>query len=272
MRSLLDGRYGTPLIISRRSHPLVKELQRLRDKPSPLRLFLEGPRLLQEALQASLPIELLVMSSAVKNQADLVKSFRATKMFSVSEAVFRSLSDVEEPQGILAIVRHPHWSWEQLCAKKPAPILILDGLQNPGNVAAILRTAEAAGAAGVITTPNTAHLFSPKALRGAMGSALRVPSLEHQPIEMIVSQLARNGYSLIGAALEGKNTHSYLDINWSEPHAVVLGQEGGGLSNAWRPHLQKTVTIPMEAPVESLNVAAAAAVLLYEGVRQRRKG
>jgi TrmH family RNA methyltransferase len=192
-------------------------------------------------------------------------------LIKVSKSVFRNISDVEEPQGILAIVPRPHWSWEVLCAKKPAPILILDGLQNPGNVAAILRTAEAAGAAGVITTPTTAHLFSPKALRGAMGSALRVPSIEHQPVETIVSQLREMGYTLIGAALEGKNTQAYTDIDWRQPQAVVLGQEGGGLSAAWNPHLQKTVTIPMEQPVDSLNVAAAAAVLLYEAVRQRRK-
>ena len=93
------------------------------------------------------------------------------RKFQVSETVFEAVSDVKCPQGILAVTGRPRAGWPDLLSRAPAPLVILDGIQDPGNLATIVRTAEAAGAAGVVTTPGTAHLFSPKALRGAMGSA-----------------------------------------------------------------------------------------------------
>jgi TrmH family RNA methyltransferase len=275
MRPLPHGHHGTPLIISRRTHPLVKELKLLRDQPTGKRIFLEGPRLVDEALQSSLPIELLVISTACK-KSDLRSQaeHQAQKTFTVAPAVFDAFSDVEEPQGILAIGRRPVWSWDQLLKKSPAPIVVLERLQNPGNVASIVRTAEASGAAGVVTTPGTAHLFSPKALRGAMGSTLRLPILEHVPIPVLIERLVSGGCQIYGTLIDRKNellaSFTYLDIDWTQACAFVLGQEGGGISDACTPHLQKQVTIPMQNPVESLNVAAAAAVLLYEAFRQRQ--
>ena len=269
MRPASDGQHGTPLIITRRQHPLLKELRDLRDHPHDTLLFLEGPKLVEEALQASIPLKTLIVSSSHKDRAGLLDraKARAGTTFSVSESIFRSVSDLVEPQGILAIGERPRWTWQDVTAKKPAPIIVLDGLQNPGNVSAILRTAEAAGAAGVVTTPRTARLTSPKALRGAAGSALRVPSLEHQTSETISKRLAEAGYTLYAADSAGGA--AYTEVDWKKASAIILGQEGQGLSGAWK---AAAVTIPMEKPVESLNVAAAAAVLLYEAARQRRGG
>ena len=257
--------------ITSRKNPLIMELAALRKEADPDLILLEGPKLVEEALKASLRIETLIIQEGARGWDDscqLVEGAkqRARRTLFVSESVFRALSDVEEPQGIAAVCRRPRWIWEQILAGKPAPILILDGLQNPGNVAAILRTAEAAGAAGVITTPETAHLFSPKALRGAMGSTLRLPSLEHKTVDEIVTRLKESTYSLLGSGPKGI---SYLKADWIQAWAVLLGQEGGGISPQWEPHLKQTVSIPMQPPVESLNVGAAAAVLLYEAFRQR---
>src|SRR5262245_47259141 len=140
--------------ITSRSHPIFKELRELRDKPSADSLFLEGPKLVEEALRASIPIKTLIYSADFRDATGVVHRAtpKAKQTYTVSDSIFRSLSDLVEPQGVLAIGEKPTWTWQQIFAKSPAPILILDGLQNPGNVAAVVRTAEAAGAAGVITT------------------------------------------------------------------------------------------------------------------------
>ena len=134
----------------------------------------------------------------------------------------------------------------------------------------MVRTAEAAGAAGVITTPQSARLFSPKALRGAMGSSLRLPILEHQPISLIAEKLSAAGYRILTTVSPSPDSLSYMDVDWQKAWAIVVGQEGNGLSAEWAGKSQCAVHIPMEAAVESLNVAAAAAILLYEARRQKQ--
>jgi TrmH family RNA methyltransferase len=274
MRPLLDGRHRTSLIISRRTHPLIKELRELRDHPHNDLLFLEGPRLLEEVLKTTLAIRTLIVSDKFKGSSELLgrAKARAEVTFTVEDSIFPSFSDVEEPQGLLAIGLRPRWSWDSIVERSPAPVIILEGLQNPGNIAAIARTAEAAGAAGIVTTPGTVHLGSPKALRGAMGSSLRLPSLEHIAIEEITDRLPRAGYRIYGtsADLGHKNSVLYNEVDWTHASAVVLGHEGGGLSKAWSSFIHQSITIPMHKPVESLNVAAAAAILLYESLRQRQ--
>lgn len=260
-----------PGIITSRRHALVEELRTIRDDQKSPFLFLEGPRLVQEALQSGQRIDILVWTPSADREPVLkaaVSGCRRT--FQVSESVFRAVSDVESPQGILAVIRRPQWEWKDLFNRAPAPILVLDRLQNPGNLASIIRTAEAAGAAGLVTTPGTARLFSPKALRGAMGSTLRLPSQEHRPTPEITSKLKNASYTLVAATLSSKEKSaiSYTQLDWHMPRAVLLGQEGCGFSADWEPFIEKYVYIPMQSPVESLNVAAAAAILLYESARR----
>ncbi len=250
---------------------MVKEVQAIRDDVSSTSAFLEGPRLVEEVLKSKLSIQTLILALGLP-PSPLIDDARrhSKKMFRVSESVFLALSDVRAPQGIIAIVERPAGSWQTLLARRPAPVIVLDGIQDSGNAAAILRTAEAAGAAGVVTTPGTARLFSPKALRGAMGSTLRLPILEHQSVETIIENLRSAGVGLLGTVSEPSAQSgapvaiNFTSVDWSQPWAIVLGQEGQGLSLAWEPALSKTIFIPMSPPVESLNVAAAAAILLYE--------
>jgi TrmH family RNA methyltransferase len=178
---------------------------------------------------------------------------------------------VRSPQGILAIARRPLWDWKNLFGRAPAPIVILDGIQDPGNVATIVRTAEAAGAAGIVTTPETASLFSPKALRGSAGSSLRLPILEHRDAEEIICALRVAGCGILAADAQNgpEGAVSYSHVDWTKPWAIVLGQEGSGLSAGWQ--AARRVFIPMKPVVESLNVAAAAAILLFEFHRQREQ-
>jgi TrmH family RNA methyltransferase len=260
-------------LISSRQNPLVKELQAIAEDRNSRFMILEGPRLVEEVLKSPLSVDILVWTTAA--EADPVVSLvqpKAKRLCRVSSAVFEALSDVKSPQGILAVVERPRWTWDDLLKKKSSPLVILDGLQDPGNMATILRTAEAADASGVVTTPGTVRLFSPKALRGAMGSTLRLPILEHLEIQAIVGPLQKAGYTLIGTAagaLSAIPTSSYTALDWSKPCAIVLGNEGQGLSKAWSSHLAINVQIPMQVSVESLNVSAAAALLLYESYRHR---
>lgn len=260
------------LTITSRQNPFVKQLQSIRDDRSSPLIFLEGPRLVQEALLSHCVIEMLVVSQQFPETSflDPIRA-RARQHFKVSDQVFKAVTDVENPQGFLAIVRRPVWSWNDLRKRSPAPFLILNGLQDPGNAASIVRTAEAAGAGGVITTPKTAHLFSPKAVRGAMGSTFRLPLLEHRSLEEIMKELRAADYSLVGAAVREADPDAvwHTKMNWKKPWAIVLGQEGQGLSADWEKHLDKRVHIPMAEPVESLNVSVCAAILLYESLRQR---
>ncbi|MFA5975107.1 MAG: RNA methyltransferase [Elusimicrobiota bacterium] len=259
-------------VISSRRNPLLKELQAVRDDPDAPFLFLEGPRLVQEALAAGCPIEKLVASESFQENP-LLETLRAKskQVYHVSDSVFKVVSSVDSPQGLLVIAQKPSWQWNDVARRAPLPLVILDGLQDPGNAASIVRTAEAAGVSGLVTTPGTARLYSPKALRGAMGSSLRLPILEHRPVEEIVAQAGKLGFSFVAAMASSKNADSvsYLQIDWTGPLAIILGQEAGGISPSWTPLIQKTIYIPMQPPVESLNVASSAAILLYESFRQR---
>jgi TrmH family RNA methyltransferase len=259
-------------LISSRQNPLVKELQAIRDDRDSSLMFLEGPRLVEEVTRAHQPVEILVWTTAAEiDPVVFAVQKQAKKLCRVANSVFEAVSDVKSPQGVLAIMKRPEWAWKDLLAKSPRPILVLDGVQDPGNMATMVRTAEAAGAAGLVTTPGTARLFSPKALRGAMGSTLRLPILEHQAVDDIAKELKTAGYPLIGTASQTASTIiPYSKFDWTQPAAVILGHEGQGLSKSWGPHLTSFVHIPMQSPVESLNVAAAAAVLLYEAYRQRQ--
>ena len=255
-----------PEVISSRLHPLVKELRDIRDGRSAPLLFCEGPRLVQEAMNSRKTIDILVWTPSHAKDSILESAMAVSRRsFQVTETVFLAISDVESPQGILAVTDRPTAAWENLVRQAPAPIVILDGLQDPGNLATIVRTAEAAGAVGVVTTPGTAHLYSPKALRSAMGSTLRLPCLEHQLVSEIHGVLNKASYRILAAVMSDKRPSvAYTSIDWKQPNALLLGREGRGCSPDWDPIINAWVHIPMRPPVESLNVAAAAAVLLYE--------
>lgn len=256
--------------ISSRANPVVKELRGVRDGEEPSRVFLEGLHLLQEVLKSGLAIETLVIATGrdgVKltgsQEEELSQAAaKANQVLEVSSSVFQAVSDVDSPQGVIAICARPSATWEIFIARKPAPIIVLDGIQDPGNAGAIVRTAEAAGAAGLVATPGTAKLYSPKALRASMGSSLRLPIIDKGSIAEIAKTLKDAGYGVLGATSRPEAA-LYTTVDWKQPWAIVLGQEGRGLSDGWQPHISKHIKIPMKKEVESLNVAAAAAVLLY---------
>jgi TrmH family RNA methyltransferase len=253
-------------VIRSRSNPLIQEVIAIRDGESAESLFLEGDKLIQEAIKSGYVIEKL-LTTDLEFDADIP----ATRKFQVHTSVFSSLSAFKEPQGILGIASKRVSSWERLFQTSQRPYLVLDGIQDPGNCAAILRSAEAAGCSGVVTTVGTARLFTPKALRGAMGSSLRLPILEHISVDEIVQAFRPHHISFYATSSHADQAPLlYTDPSFHEPVALVFGNESKGISGAWKPYLTGTVRIPMEDGIESLNVGAAAAVLLFE-LKRRRK-
>jgi TrmH family RNA methyltransferase len=181
-----------------------------------------------------------------------------------------TISYTKTPQGIILLAKQPESGKASLEVSDGRPPLkvILHGINNPVNVGAILRSAEAAGATGAITTANTADPFSPKSLRGAMGSAFRLPIWKGATYNDALSWCAVHKIKTVCADVKAKDL--YTDIDWTTPRALIVGPESTGLSPEEVAAADEAVRIGMRGEVESLNVGVAAGILLYEAARQRR--
>ncbi|MBQ8116906.1 MAG: RNA methyltransferase [Lachnospiraceae bacterium] len=189
----------------------------------------------------------------------------------VSEEVFRKMSDTQSPQGILAVLRQPEYDLQEILQKSikkhPFLFMILENLQDPGNLGTIMRTAEGAGVTAVIMSSTTVDLFNPKVIRATMGSVYRVPFLYEDNLIDTLRILHENGVRSYAAHLQGKNY--YDSFSFREPTAFLIGNEGNGLTDELAQAATAYLKIPMEGRVESLNASVAAALLMYEAHRQR---
>jgi len=256
--------------ITSRDNSLLRQVRAVRDGKIEEQIYVEGLRLCEEALRSQLEIEAVVVSEELLRKervAGVIEELsRASKRFaSVSEKLLESVSYTKTPQGIVVLARRPEASELQLGSK---PLLVvLHQINNPVNVGAILRTSEAAGAAGVITTKNTSDPFSPKSLRGAMGSAFRLPIWSGPAYTEMIEWCRQRGVATICSDVDA--TTSYTEIDWTGPSALILGPESTGLTPEELELADHRVSIPMKGMAESLNVAVAAGVLLFESNRQR---
>lgn len=186
----------------------------------------------------------------------------------VSDGVFAYLSDTQTPQGILCVVRQLSYSLEEV-ADAPCPhMLVLDRLQDPGNVGTILRTAEGAGVTGILLDGECADIYNPKTIRSTMGSIFRMPFCYTQDLEEGIRYLKKRGICTYAAHLEGKRV--YDEEDYRRPCAFLIGNEGNGLRPEIADLADTYIRIPMAGEVESLNAAIASAVLMFEAGRQRR--
>lgn len=187
----------------------------------------------------------------------------------VKDSVFSQMSDTLTPQGILTIVRQFHYSLDQLGNHKKNPVyLILEDLQDPGNVGTIFRTAEGAGIDGIIMTKNCVDIYNPKTIRSTMGSIYRVPFICIEDVDEILKWLKAHQVSTYAAHLQGK--HFYDEEDYTKGTAFLIGNEGNGLSAELSGKADYWIKIPMEGQLESLNAGVACAILMYEAFRQRR--
>jgi TrmH family RNA methyltransferase len=270
-----SGEYPLAIIaISSRDNPLLRRAREVRDGKIEESIFVEGTRLCEEAFLSGLKIEAVIYSDELgrKEKAKKILAELASvceRLVVISETLLASISYTKTPQGIIVLADRPAMDEENFKAGQPAkPLLIvMHGINNPVNVGAILRTAEAAGATGAITTVNSSDPFSPKALRGAMGSAFRLPIWPKTNYGDVIAWCAERGIETVCADAEAST--AYTDIDWTGPKALIVGPESIGLSTDEVAAANAVVRIPMHGQVESLNVGVAASILLYEAARQR---
>jgi TrmH family RNA methyltransferase len=188
----------------------------------------------------------------------------------VGDQVLAAISPVQNPSGVVAIARaRPSDIGVVMSGMSDLPVsLVLAGLQDPGNVGAVIRAAAACGASGVVAIEGSANPFGWKALRGAMGGTFRIPVAARGTMSEVIAAAQKKDVRLVAAVPRGGTPLPQL--NFHMPTAVILGSEGGGLPAEFLRAMHEAVTIPMQTPVESLNVAVAAALILYEAMRQRR--
>ena len=239
-------------------------------------VLLDGEHLVHEALACDIAVDIAAFSeqqlgntrSPLARIARDVKK-RGGRVLTVSEQILAAMSPVQHPSGVVAIGRaRPADLRVVMSAVTASPlVVVLAGLQDPGNVGAIIRTAAAFGASGVVAIEGSANPFGWKALRGSMGGTFRIPVAARGTVPEVIGAAREKGVRLIAAV--PRNGTPLPSVDLRVPTAIVLGGEGGGVSAATLSSVDETVTIPMDAPVESLNVAVAAAVILYEAMRQR---
>ena len=263
-------------IITSRDNALVKRARAVRDGRASEQIFVEGLRLCEEASQAlsvDAITDVIYTEKITRDErgARLLQSLKESNARTalVDEAVFASLSDTRTPQGIVLLAARPETGPNVLdkSAGETPLIVILHRVNNPANAGAILRAAEAAGATAAVLTEGSVDIFSPKALRGAMGSSLRLPLWTGARFREAVEWCKARSIKTVCTDLRARFAHT--EIDWTTPAALILGEEAAGLAPSEVAAADFALRIPMRPPVESLNVAVAAAVVLYEAARQR---
>ncbi|EGW37321.1 RNA methyltransferase [Desulfosporosinus sp. OT] len=249
----------------------VVSLQRRKAREEAQLFVIEGWRFVEDAVCRNAPIKKVYVCQKRESLEwdSIQETLRERKIpfEEVDERVLRKMSSTEEPQGILAVVRQAHNSWSEIHIDKHSVLLILDGIQDPGNLGTILRTALASGVRYVCLTPGTVDLYNPKVLRSTMGALFSLVLLPGKRPEDILGFCRERGLSVFMGDIQGSSL--YQTVLPDAPLALVVGNEGKGPSPLFRSADVQRVTIPMAQGVESLNVAIATGILLYEVVRQR---
>lgn len=191
------------------------------------------------------------------------------KMEIVGDSVFKQISDTQTPQGIMAVIEMPHYELADLLDGDRTHLLILESIQDPGNLGTMLRTGEGAGITGMIMNSQTVDLYNPKTVRSTMGSLYRMPYYISDDLEDTINLLKEKGVKLYAAHLKG--TLSYDEPEYTRACGFMIGNEGNGLSDQIADMADTYIKIPMEGKVESLNAAISATLLMYECNRQRRR-
>ncbi|MGN0505151.1 MAG: TrmH family RNA methyltransferase [Lachnospiraceae bacterium] len=189
----------------------------------------------------------------------------------VADHVFLSVSETVTPQGVLAVVKMPEYTLEQMLtsmsSEQGGTLLLLEDLRDPGNLGTMIRTAEAAGVAGILLTKESVDVYNPKVIRSTMGAVFRVPFLYVEDFFALLGNLKKQGVHLLAAHLKGMK--SFTEADYSGKVGILIGNEANGLSERASELAEEKVLIPMAGEVESLNAAVAAALLMYEAFRKK---
>ncbi len=256
-------------MITSSNNPQLKNINQLNKKAKLRReqglYVVEGWKMYTEAPKEEIE-KVYIAEHFLEKHPEVLKAHPNCEV--VQDKVFSAVSDTQTPQGILCIMRQKKRSLQEILKKQNPFLIVLEDLQDPGNVGTILRTAEGAGVDGVIMTKNCVDIYNPKTIRSTMGSIYRVPFFVVDNINEILEQFQSHYIKTYAAHLGGQN--NYDCENYTKGTAIFIGNEGNGLSDELSSQADCLVRIPMCGQVESLNAAMAAGIFMYEAARQRR--
>lgn len=254
-------------------------------------LSVEGPKLIEEAVRSGLEVEALLVADA--GEPALERILRAageteagiprSRILRTTDKLFAGVAGTEAPQGVAALFHQRNWEFDDVLRGAPPSdgalaggvplVVVMAGIQDPGNVGTVVRSAEAFGATGAVATKGTADPWSPKALRASAGSALRLPVLRGMAIPVVLAQLRMARLKIYAAsakAIPDSTSPQASTADLREPSAIFIGSEGAGLPPEVEHAADARISIPISVAVESLNAGVAASVILYEVARQRK--
>ena len=235
--------------------------------------MIEGNNLIEEALGCSMDIEAIFVREDYEGIDSKIKEYESfiSEVYALGKSLFDSIAQTETSQGIIAIVKKKDYTQDDFtrCCKS-GNILVLDRLQDLGNIGTMIRTAEAAGYKGIVVIKGTGDVFSPKVVRAAAGSIFRMSILFADDAEYAITVIRAMGKKIISTCFETEI--NYFDVDLQNEVALLIGNEGGGLSPELIDKSDVKVKIPMEVSVNSLNAAVAAGILMYESIREKKKG
>jgi RNA methyltransferase, TrmH family len=255
-------------------------------------IAVEGPKLIEDALRCGAEAQAVLISesgeceleSILRAASDSEFGIARSRVLRTTDKIFEGVSGTDSPQGVAALFGQPVWAFEDILGRasskpggqvrmKPSLVVVMAGVQDPGNVGTIVRSAEAFGATGVVATRGSADPWSPKGVRASAGSALRLPLLRGMSISVLLAQLRISSIRIIATgsgASKAAESAGLTQTDLREPVAVFVGNEGAGLASEVEAAADARISIPMSDMVESLNAGIAASILLYEAARQRR--
>lgn len=259
--------------ITGRHHPLVKRLRAMVRSGNLLdegEILLETPHLIEDALRSGVAINTLLLRGDAKPSVRslLQRVPGEARQYYIEPRLFQELTSTESNPGIIALAQAPVWKEQEMFSDGKPLLVVLAGIQDPGNLGTILRAAEAFGATGIMATKGTVSPFNAKAIRAASGTLFRLPMITELSPRAIIDLLRRRNVALLASMPRGGESLAEIDV--SKPLALVLGSEGTGLPREFA-MAGRRVSIPIAPCVESLNVATAASVMLYEIARQRQR-
>ncbi len=256
------------LEIESKNNNLFKEIKKLKEKKHRIKsnkYIIEGLRFLEEAIKSKVSIDSIIFTESfkVKNPELFLKINENIKLIQINESLLKQLCSTENPQGVVGVINMKN---KEL--KSGELVVLVDKVQDPGNMGTIIRTAHAAGASGIVMTKGTVDIYNDKTLRSTMGSIFYIPIVEDDSLDFVKS-LKDGGYKLVVSSLQGKN--NFFEENLQGKVIIAVGNEGNGVSDEVYDIADIKVKIPMPGEAESLNVAVATSIMIYEKIRQSFK-
>lgn len=258
------------MTITSKDNEFIKHVKKLKEKKyrdEYGEFIIEGIKMIEEAIIEKMPIKDIVVCEDCKEQGVFSSEFLYTiakyDLIYVNEKIFNLMTDVSNPQGVLAIIAKPEKKEDEINYKENL-FLILDNIQDPGNMGTILRTADSINLKQIIVSKGSADIYNPKVVRSTMGAIYRVNIIESNDLSKTIKELKKHKIKIYGTDLKTEN--SIYDVNYQKS-AIIIGNEANGISNEILELVDEKIKIPMKGKTESLNAAVATGIILYEAIK-----